>query len=189
MMFILCDPFLNPSRGNNGRMGTREHEGWVRRASATTVDLIQSTNVVKVAADEGYGSLVAALQGPKSRQAQLEYEAALGNVRGSGEGHASPADDTIGQPALLTKPLEAIPQQPPHLADIAEHLQRGDCVLVPRSVWPTYECAEHAGLGWAATVVSATKHTAVLHFKYARAENGARFSDERLATHVLKRIL
>ena len=73
--------------------------------------------------------------------------------------------------------------------EIHGRLRRDDAVFVPKELWPHETCNEHAGLGWAATVVSTTQHSTVVRFTYARAANGAVFEDERLLTSALKRLV
>lgn len=164
------------------RMGTREHESHIRRASTSNVDVIQSTNVVRVAADEGYGSLVADLQGARGKDAQRDYERTLEAVR------AAPTLTPARAHPTAAREL-SVPSTGPTTVEIYELLKKEDTVFIPKQVWPAEPCHEHAGLGWAATVVSATKHTALVRFRYARAANGAPFMDERLQTNVLRRLI
>ena len=67
--------------------------------------------------------------------------------------------------------------------------QAGDTVFVPRAVWPRYACREHGGTGWAAKVVSTTRYTCVVEFAHARAPDGRRSADERVARDALRRIV
>jgi hypothetical protein len=81
------------------------------------------------------------------------------------------------------------PTQPPTTAAITNRPSRGTRVFVQRHLWPTYACEEHAGEGWAATVVSTTAHTCVVSFDFACAPDGSAFESERLATEALLLLL
>ena len=59
-------------------------------------------------------------------------------------------------------------------------------VLVPAEVWPRYRCTEHGGAGWQATIISASRVTAVVRFTTARAADGRPYEDERLPLHLLR---
>ena len=56
----------------------------------------------------------------------------------------------------------------------------GRTVLVPRSVYPRYPCAEHGGAGWEATILSATGRTAVVRYVLAATLQGRRYEDARI---------
>ena len=182
MIQLICRWMCPESLHVYRRMGTREHDSHIRRASTSNVDVIQSTNVVRVAADEGYGSLVADLQGARGKDAQRDYERTLEAVR------AAPTLTPARAHPTAAREL-SVPSTGPTTVEIYELLKKEDTVFIPKQVWPAEPCHEHAGLGWAATVVSATKHTALVRFRYARAANGAPFMDERLQTNVLRRLI
>jgi hypothetical protein len=66
------------------------------------VDVMQATNYPRVSNDEGYGSIVAGLQGPRGRDAQRDYEAAMATIRQPTPRQAAPA--TPRPPARLRTP-------------------------------------------------------------------------------------
>ena len=219
MIQLICRWMCPESLHVYRRMGTREHEQHLRNAARANVDVIQSVNVVRVAADEGYGDLVAGLQGARGREAQRDYEHArqLASAPAAPTSAPTPARATAGEahsshnsstatarqhpstpvklankaerPLTLCNSAPTPPTAAPELMDITTPLRKGDAVFIPCSVWPAEACDEHGGLGWAAHVVSASKHATMVEFTYARAPDGAQFADERLATTALKQLV
>ena len=96
--------------------------------------------------------------------------------------------DAEKSPAELEPAGTRVPQDPPQLKPLYEAPKVGDLVFIPKECWPDEICHEHAGMGWAAKVVSRTRYTAVVSFVFARAANGAPFAHERLDWMVLKSI-
>ena len=86
----------------------------------------------------------------------------------------------------LSMPIWWPSLEAPSLRDLESIPQVGDSVFVPRECWPTYPCDELAGKGWAATVRSKTRYTAVVSFDYNCAPDGTPYADERLDWMVLK---
>ena len=189
MIQLICRWMCPESLHVYRRMGTAEHERHVERAAHADVDLIQSTNVVRVVADEGYADLVEGLQGSRGRDAQRDYEraraAALGERVTPTAARRAPAATPARRsaeraPSSAAEAEASAPQAAPELAPLEGEPKVGDAVFVPREVWPSHACREHAGEGWAATVVATTKFTAVVRFTYARTADGRRYLDERL---------
>ena len=59
-------------------------------------------------------------------------------------------------------------------------------IVVLDSLWPSHRYVELGGVGWAATVVSFTASTAVVHFTEATARDGRPYHDERLPLSCLR---
>jgi hypothetical protein len=63
----------------------------------------------------------------------------------------------------------------------------GRTVLVPRSVYPRYPCAERGGAGWEATILSATSRTAVVRYARATTAQGRPYEqDVRIPLRLLQ---
>ena len=62
----------------------------------------------------------------------------------------------------------------------------GRTVLVPRSVFPRYPCAERGGAGWEATILSATSRTAVVRYAWAATAQGRPYEDVRIPLRLLQ---
>ena len=63
----------------------------------------------------------------------------------------------------------------------------GRRVLVLRAAtWPSYDCDEHGGLGWEATVQCVARGSARVHFLYAATTRGLPYADENLTFEVLR---
>ena len=82
--------------------------------------------------------------------------------------------------ATLQPAADAEPPPPSDLSPLTPDNAVHRRVLVPVEVWPRYNCTEHNGAGWEATVVSCTRVTAVVKFAYARAADGRPYENERL---------
>ena len=194
MIQLICRWMCPESLHVYRRIGTRENEAHTLKASAATIDVLQAVNAPRVAADDGYANLVSTLQGTRGRAAQREYEEALAAVQ---SGHRpAPPRETAPTPRRATPPTSAPPPpapappaQPPVLAALEGEPRIGDSVFVPRAVWPRYACREYGGAGWAATVVNTARYTCVVEFNHARAPDGRRSADERVARHMLRRIV
>ncbi|KAL1503440.1 hypothetical protein AB1Y20_011928 [Prymnesium parvum] len=163
------------------RIGTREHEGSVRKASSVDVDVIQSVNAPKVSADAGFGELVSQLQGPRSAYAQREFEAVRAHALHT---VAHPRATDRGPPPAVTR---APPAQPaatpqPHTPAFAP----GAHAFVPRDCWPGDPCAEHNGAGWTVYIQSVTKYTAVVTFPFTLSPSGEPFEPVRVPLRVLR---
>ena len=206
MIMLICRWMCPESLHVYRRMGTREHEGHITRASTVSIDLIQATNVVHVDCDEGYAQLVSDLQGARGRDAQRDFDAAVAAVRLGAKDYYAARGSTSRQtpaspsrrPAAARAPAAApsppappavVPMGPPNLGEVSGPLRPGTDVFVPKEIWPAYECNEHAGLGWAASVVSATKYTCVVSFTFACTPDGTPYENERLATSALKLLI
>ena len=130
------------------------------------------------------------------RDAQRDYDAALRAAKNSGPEAAKEAAAAIprrastptgkGRPAEPVQTEPTPPQTAPDLKILDTPPQAGDSVFVPKECWPAYPCNEFAGQGWAATVQSKTRYTAIVSFDYARTSRGAPYADERLDWMILK---
>ncbi|KAL1508130.1 hypothetical protein AB1Y20_007718 [Prymnesium parvum] len=163
------------------RIGTREHEGSVRKASSVDVDVILSVNAPKVSADAGFGELVSQLQGPRSAYAQREFEAVRAHALHT---VAHPRATDRGPPPAIARAPPALPAATPqpHAAALAP----GTHAFVPRDCWPGDPCAEHNGAGWTAYVQSVTKHTAVVTFPFTLSPSGEPFEPVRVPLRMLR---
>ena len=117
----------------------------------------------------------------------------LRSLTGRGEVKKLAAPSQSTATAIVVAPAVASPTAPPTapptLSAIGdEALRQGDAVFVARRLWPDEPCDEHAGLGWAATVVHAESETAVVSFTYARDEDGEQFEDESINVRSLQRL-
>ena len=65
-------------------------------------------------------------------------------------------------------------------------------ILVPSTLWPSYECSEHGGAGWEAIVVrtsprvSRAHESATVRFLYAKTATGEPYVDEELRLAMLR---
>ena len=149
MIQLICHWMCPESLHIYWRMGTQEHADYVERASRASLQVIQATNVPRVSNDQGYAALLHDLTGPGSAAAQGNFDG-VGNAplrrRTAGP---SPLQPRTHAPSQITPPAASPPPPPtqrppsPLTADVAV----GRTVLVPRSVYPTYECTEHGGRG------------------------------------------
>ena len=179
----MCDASLHIYR----RIRTAEHEVSVNKAAGTRVDLIQSVNVPVVSNDQRYSQLISELSGP--RQAGIARSFDRGDL--ADDAHAATARPSTPQPAAAAEPsTPQLARNPPTLPYAAAPVSTampltgpddvGRRVLVPRSLWPSYACTEHAGAGWEAVVRSASGSTAVVRFCHATTSRGVPYADERL---------
>ena len=147
-----------------------------REAAGARVDLIQSVNVPIVSNDQRYAQLISELSGP--RQASIARSFDRGDL--ADDAHAATAGPSTPPLArnLPTLPYAAAPAST--ALPLTGPSDVGRRVLVPRSLWPSYACTEHAGAGWEAVVRSASGSTAVVRFSFARTARGVPYADERL---------
>ena len=98
--------------------------------------------------------------------------------------HAPPAQRA--QAAATPAPLPATPNAPAaNLTPLAQANAVGRRVLVPADIYPQYKCSEHQGRGWEGLVMTASAHTAKVHFTSARTVDGRPYADERLPMSLL----
>ena len=138
------------------RMGTVENERNVAAARRMPVDSLQSANAPRVAADEGYASLLRDITGPRvTRALDVDFD------------HARTPQPRRPQP------VAAVPQQDAQAPATGR-------VLVPAELWPDFPCHENNGRGWEAEIRSVTGLTALVRFVHERAPDGRPYRDERL---------
>ena len=192
MIQLICRWMCPESLHVYRRVGLAEHDGNLRRAAKADVSVIQTTNVPRVVGDWGYaelnpsftdnnGSAERALQeartlpvAPRGASSQSAPRAPRG-----APSQSAPRAPSVVQPGPTPLPCEPLTERP----------MPGMRVLVPSEVWPSYQCREQGGLGWSAVVKSATAYTAVVAFESARTVDGRPYEDERLAWHVLKKMI
>ena len=150
MIQLICRWMCPESLHVYRRMGTREHERHITVASGMNVDVMQATNYPRISNDEGYGNIVAGLQGPRGRDAQRDYEAAMATIRQAPQRaapttprppprpRATPAPTAARAAAPAPPPTPVAPNQPPSTAAITGRPARGTRVFVQRHLWPTY---------------------------------------------------
>jgi hypothetical protein len=163
------------------RMGTAEHENYIRRASTADVSVIQSANVPVVAGDAGYARLMRELGSAPARDfasmfsaaqaGQAEYNSPLSGDETNATATGPTGRGTPDAPAVAT---------PPDLSPLTRDNAPGRRVLVPASVYPQYRCTELEGRGWECVVMTATRLSAVVHFTRAVDRQGRPYQDERL---------
>ena len=87
-------------------------------------------------------------------------------------------------------PRSGNPSPPPVTPDLrpltGDMADEGRRVIVPRELWPDYECGESDGKGWLAEVVRARRGDVTVRFLSARNSRGVPFRNERLAASALK---
>ncbi|KAL1499619.1 hypothetical protein AB1Y20_011818 [Prymnesium parvum] len=97
---------------------------------------------------------------------------------------------TSPTPAADTARDTIAPAQPMCRAEARAHgansLHAGATALVARECWPNEPCAENGGAGWTVTVLSVTRHTAVIQFLHARAPSGAPYAPIRVQLQMLR---
>ncbi|KAL1495235.1 hypothetical protein AB1Y20_017098 [Prymnesium parvum] len=162
------------------RIGTREHEGSIRKASSVDVDVLQSVNAPKVSADAGFGELVSHLQGPRGAIALKEFEQARATA------DTSDSQRAISARAGATSPARTRTAAPPAWPPARVPLSGGAQAFIAREHWPRDACTEHGGAGWTVTVCSCTKHTALVAFSHARDPAGLPFKPVRVPLHMLR---
>ena len=146
------------------RLGISQNLQWLDRAQHARIDAAQVPNLPALDNSDLVTGTTRAPRGEQVRQAA---------------GRSPPA------PAAI-----AVPPLPPVPARNRRGVWRTDDVaLVPHDVYPTYECAENAGAGWLARVVSCrgqgSDAVVRLCFLVARTASGRAFEDVRLQARVL----
>ena len=175
MVQLICRWMCPESLHVYRRMGTKEHEVNIRKAMTTNVDSIQSANVPRISADQGYAQLVTGSTFRAQREDDVAYKSALLQT-------PTPPSRPPPRSALHEPPVVS-----PALVPLTE-VARDQACVIPSSIWPDYICNELGGVGWAATVVSYTSSTAVVRFSAARTRDGRPYEDHRLPRSVLCRV-
>jgi hypothetical protein len=144
------------------RIGVQHHAEWTAKASGADFEAVQSTRLPELDAQEGHAAANAA-----------DIARALAVV---GAGQQAP----LAQPAVT----DVFPPRQTPGAWTA-----GDVAMVPRSVWPDYQCREFGGRGWLVRVLRVASSErpphASVRFLHARARDGRRFEDSLLQLSVL----
>jgi len=143
------------------RHGQSLHINCVDRAEKAIIDAIQAASVPKICNSEGAAGLHLAFGGALSARARAVLDAADDAETATGHEVAAEPD---------TSPL-------PASADCV-----GRRVLVPRAIWPTYQCDENGASGWTAHIVSftASRRSATIHFTHATDARGLPYPDYEL---------
>ena len=164
----MCEASLHVYR----RLGSAEHEANFRLATRANVDSIQAANVVHVVGDQAAAALMRDLNNAPDRTAAIDAFAA------ARDGRAPPPPVAAAVPQAAVPAAAAPP--PPDPRPLTRANAVGRRVLVPATMWPTYQCREHGGHGWEATIVSSTNSTAVVQFVFHRTRNGRPYANERV---------
>ena len=176
MIQLICRWMCPESLHIYRRVGTAEHTVNLQAASRASIDVLQSANVPRVTADDGFHWLMSELGEARAGEPQRAFEAERGNARppaalrteaGRPTPTAPRAPAPTPAPAAVLQPLRGVPRP-------------RDMVVVPHDVYPTYQCAELGGAGWAARVCSATGRTALVEYEHATGRDGQRFERVRL---------
>jgi hypothetical protein len=169
MIQLMCRWMCPESLHAYRRVGTSEHDGYLQRASKADVSAVQSANVVRVSADQGFAEIMATSEGRRGRDEEAEYEAAL---------RAAMREPAVAQPMVHAS--TAAPTPTANAPNLGAH------VLVPSAVYPTETCTEHNGEGWTAVLCSSTKHTVKIEFVHARDATGVAYLPVRLPRHCIQ---
>ena len=166
MIQLICRWMCPESLHAYRRVGTSEHDGYLQKAAQADVSAIQSANVVRVAADQGFAAIMSVSEGPRGHLEEAAFEAAK-----------SAALREPAKPIALVQPtLRAAAPVVAPVVLVGAGLQ----VLVPAAVYPNEVCDEHEGRGWTAVVLSTSKLTLQLKFAHARDASGEAFGPVRL---------
>ena len=182
MIMLICRWMCPESLHVYRRMGTAEHERLIAKAARVRIDAIQSANVAAVAGCERYADIMQHVSAP-TRETQRAYAAA---AAGRDDDISQPTSDSsppslqLGSTNRGTAPGEPLVALRTGTAPLPAKPTAGDRVIIPACLWPQYRCRENDGLGWSATVVSATAFTALVRFASARTRAGQPYQDERL---------
>ena len=182
MIMLICRWMCPESLHVYRRMGTAEHERLIAKAARVRIDAIQSANVAAVAGCERYADIMQHVSAP-TRETQRAYAAA---AAGRDDDISQPTSDSsppslqLGSTSRGTAPGEPLVALRTGTAPLPAKPTAGDRVIIPACLWPQYRCRENDGLGWSATVVSATAFTALVRFASARTRAGQPYQDERL---------
>ena len=174
MIQLICRWMCPESLHVYRRMGTAEHEQHIRRAMAADVDVIQSSNVPRVAADQGYAQLGLTGASPTDAALHRDFEVAFAAAH-----TVAPAEPPNASPSPSPGPA------PPPILQPLHTVRQGMQVVVAVSKWPRYKCTDNGGKGWTATVVSHTSVTAVVNFTHAVTRDGRPYVDCRLPLDAL----
>ena len=166
------------------RISTQEQDSALRAAAAAPVALLQPRNAPVVDADVHYAALLAGLRPntntpavSRSRPPQHDATPAPAPDAPSNNAHMAPRTPSNDAPiARLRASLSPALTKPP---------TKGEHLVVRRSIWPTYLCREHDGLGWEVVVQSATTTSALLRFTHAKTTDGRAYEDVRLPFNTL----
>mmetsp|Transcript_31984 Transcript_31984/g.79649 ORF Transcript_31984/g.79649 Transcript_31984/m.79649 type:complete len:218 (+) Transcript_31984:1358-2011(+) len=71
----------------------------------------------------------------------------------------------------------------------ADPPKAGETAFIPKECWPNSPCPEHGGAGWTVTVLSVTRHTAVVKFLHARTPSGAPYAPIRVQLQILRTLV
>ena len=209
MIQLICRWMCPESLHVYRRMGTQEHASLVEKASHANVQVIQATNIPRVSNDQGYAALLTQLTGQAGPAARSAFEIEAAALQPAPSPRASPAvapsarvaergpscaalrgprlpPGLAAPPAPLSAPLPSPPSPSVPPPPLLPGYVVGRAVLVPRSVYPRYPCAERGGAGWEATVLSATSRTAVVRYAWAATAQGRPYEDVRIPLRLLQ---
>ena len=209
MIQLICRWMCPESLHVYRRMGVAEHERHITKAMKANVDLIQSTNVPVVFADQGYAEMVDEVANPRGKSAQKAYEdalkAALDPYGRDQEGGPAPSvqprqgqssqerpststehsrAETAGGAETTAEKTTAPAQELGEAADPS--LKVGTQVAVMRETWPGHACKEFGGKAWLATVTARSKNAATVRFTNARSRDGRIYGVCKLQLNVLR---
>ena len=180
MIMLICRWMCPESLHVYRRMGTAEHERFVRAARNVSVDVLQSANAPRVSNDECYAEIMGEFaQNALERQTAADFAAAAASPGRT----CSPA---VTAPRAATPRMAPLPPAPTDGPALTASNAKGRRVLIVSQLYPQETCDEHGGVGWEAVVQSATSLTAVVRFTSARSPDGRPYEDERLPLQQLR---
>ena len=135
------------------------------QAEKVVVDSVQTANLPIYDNSEGFANLHIEYARPLTARARAIIDA---------------ADEAA---AAGRQPIIAPPPDP---SPLTQSNCTGRRVLVPKHLWPSWQCDENGGAGWTATVISRRGADARVAYIDATDERGVAFEDVYLKLHVLE---
>ena len=180
VIMLMCHWVAPESLRSYRRLSASEQMGALQRAAAVPVNLLQPRNAPVVSGDQHYAMLHAAFGRGCANPSPPAGATNTPGVAARPDRHAhrevaQTTQERAVRPAVRTSPCTSPPEV-------------GEEVFIPRETWPTYACSEFDGLGWAATVCSATSRTAVVRFTNATTAAGRFYQNVRLPLRVVHRV-
>lgn len=164
------------------RMGLQDHIQWIDRSFDTDFDAGSMPGVtVDSAVGLSYLADVSTSEGPSSSSARSSTSRArpTSSEEPSSSSTRLPSSRPRAAPPALHRTRAARRPAADSRPLTAENAV-GRIVLVPASLWPSYQCTEHEGKGWEARILNASSRNATIRFAYAVTARGRRYKDERL---------
>ena len=174
------------------RISHQEQDSALCAAANMPIALLQPNHAPVVDADVHYAAILAGLQ-PNTTvstvtrtRTQPRATHTAPNLANNNHHVATPCSQRT--PPTIEQRADKGPTNA-SLGSLSPALDRppaiGERVIVRRSLWPSYACHEHSGLGWEALVRSTTGATALLQFTHATTNDGRTYQNVRLPFNAL----